>query len=1038
MKFSIPKKIKKAFKITFIIIGVLLLLMFSLPAMFPETVSQKIKQWTNKSINGELNFSKARLSFFNHFPSLTLTLYDFTLKGSKPFEKDTLIASKELALGINLKSVFSKSISISQIFVSNGNINIEVNKNGEANYNVYKNDTAHQTKNAADTGSASLNLEHIQIDKSNLVYDDRSIPILITAKGFNYSGKGDLSKAIFDLASSVKIDSFDLDYNQSHYIGSKKLKANLITKINTNSLAFIFEKNDLVLNRLPFNFNGKFEFLKNGYNMNFEINSDKADLYDVLSALPPEYAPWFSKIDAGGKTEITASLKGKYIASENEAPDLSFNMKVRDGYLDYDKAPATLKNLYVDFSTSLPKLNTDSLHVDLDSLYFNMDKSYLATQFHLTGLNTMLIKSKAKGELDLLKLSRGMGLQGMELAGTYRLQFDADGKYQTKIVQSGLRKKDTIVTSIPSFRFTSSLENGFIKYKSLPKAIEKISFVLNAACPDNNYKHSLLSIENINANVLTDYLKGFIKIKAGDVLQVDADIKSLFHLSDVQQFYPLDSMQLKGDLFVDVTAKGNFDQKKKIFPVTNAQINLKNGTVQTKYYPHPIEKINVSATVQSRNGSLKDLAINLLPAAFEFEGQPFQMQMNLKDFSNIKYNITSKGTIDIGKIYKVFAIKGYDAKGFIKTDLSLRGMQSDAASGHYERLFNSGTLQLNDLLLHSDLFPMPFLINKGVFHFDQDKMFFDQFKAKYGNSDFTLNGYLNNVVNYATKNNAPLKGNFDLKSNNLIVDELMAYADTSSKNKTTAATGVVIIPSNLSVTLNANANKVSYNGLNLTNVKGQLIIDSSKLVMKQSGFTIINAPVVMDATYKTVSPTKATFDYHINAKNFDIHKAYNEIKLFHDLATSAASVHGIVSLDYQLSGRLDSNMHPVYPSLKGAGVLSLGKVKVKGMKLMRAVSKATNRDSLNDPDLKDVNIKTKIENNIITIERTKLRIMGFRPRFEGQVSFDGKLNLTGRVGLPPFGIFGIPFTVTGTQSNPNVRLKRGKDSDKLEETEDKE
>ena len=1033
----IPKKIKKFLKITVFSIGFLLLLMFLLPILFPEKVSQEIKQWTNKSINGELNFSKARLSFFNHFPSLTLTLYDFSLKGSKPFEKDTLIASKELALGINLKSIFSKSISISEIYVSGGDINIEVNKNGEPNYNVYKADTIHQIKNPADTGSASLQLEHIQIDKTNLVYDDRSIPILITAKGFNYSGKGDLSKAIFDLASSVKIDSFDLDYNQSHYIGSKKLKANLITKINTNSLAFIFEKNDLVLNHLPFQFNGKFEFLKSGYNMDFTMNSDNADLYDVLSALPPEYTPWFSKIDAGGKTDIVASLKGKYIASENAAPDFNLNMKVRNGYLDYDKAPTTLKNLYVDFSTSLPKLNTDSLHVDLDSLYFNMDKSYFASQFHLTGLNTMLIKSKAKAELDLLKLSRGMGLQGLELAGIYRLQFDANGKYETKIVQSGVRKKDTIVTSIPIFHFNSSLENGLIKYKKLPKPIDKISFVLKAECNDNDYKHASLSVENINANVLSDYIKGFIKIKAGDILQVDADIKSLFHLADVQQFYPLDSMTLKGDLFVDVTAKGNFDQKKKIFPVTNAQINLKNGTVQTKYYPHPIEKINVSANVQSKNGSLKDLVINVLPAAIEFEGQPFQMQLNLKDFSNIKYDITSNGTIDIGKIYKVFAIKGYDVSGLVKADVSLRGLQSDATSGHYEKLFNSGTLQVNDLSLHSDLFPMPFLINKGVFHFDQDKMFFDQFKAKYGNSDFTLNGYLNNVINYATKNNAPLKGNFDLKSNNLIIDELMAYADTSSKNKSTS-TGVVMIPSNLSLTLNADANKVVYNGMEITKVKGQLIIDSSKMEMKQSGFTIIGAPVVMDVTYKTVSPTKATFDYHINAKNFDIHKAYKEIKLFHDLATSAASVHGIVSLEYQLSGKLDSNMHPIYPSLVGGGILTLGKVKVKGLKMMSAVSKATNKDSLNDPDLKGINIKTSIKNNIITIERTKLRIFGFRPRFEGQVSFDGKLNLTGRVGLPPLGIFGIPFTITGTQSNPNVHLRKEKDSDKLEETEDKE
>jgi len=50
---------------------------------------------------------------------------------------------------------------------------------------------------------------------------------------------------------------------------------------------------------------------------------------------------------------------------------------------------------------------------------------------------------------------------------------------------------------------------------------------------------------------------------------------------------------------------------------------------------------------------------------------------------------------------------------------------------------------------------------------------------------------------------------------------------------------------------------------------------------------------------------------------------------------------------------------------------------------------------------------------------------------------DGKLNIKGRLGLPPFGIFGIPFNVTGSQSNPLVKLKRGTDQD-LEETPDKE
>ena len=79
-----------------------------------------------------------------------------------------------------------------------------------------------------------------------------------------------------------------------------------------------------------------------------------------------------------------------------------------------------------------------------------------------------------------------------------------------------------------------------------------------------------------------------------------------------------------------------------------------------------------------------------------------------------------------------------------------------------------------------------------------------------------------------------------------------------------------------------------------------------------------------------------------------------------------------------------------------------------------------------------------IKNNILTIEKIKMRIAGFRPRLEGQCSLDGQLNLKGRIGLPPFGIFGIPFTVKGTQDNPIVKLKRDKDGKPLQVKDEKE
>jgi AsmA protein len=88
---------------------------------------------------------------------------------------------------------------------------------------------------------------------------------------------------------------------------------------------------------------------------------------------------------------------------------------------------------------------------------------------------------------------------------------------------------------------------------------------------------------------------------------------------------------------------------------------------------------------------------------------------------------------------------------------------------------------------------------------------------------------------------------------------------------------------------------------------------------------------------------------------------------------------------------------------------------------------------LKDPDVSKVDIKTTVKNNLIKMERFKFKVAGFRPRIEGESSFDGKLNIKMRLGLPPLGIIGIPINVTGTQENPIIGV--GKQTENLEETE---
>lgn len=912
---SIVFKIAKYLGITF---AVILGLLFLTPIVFEDQIKDQIKKIANERLSAELNYSDVSVSFFRHFPSLTLTLDNLSLNGSVPYKNEKFITAKEVSFGINVASlIFSKSVKIDQIYLSDSFINVKVNPSGEANYNIYKSQAA--ATEDKDSTETALKLERIEILNSKIIYDDQSTKIHFDAFGFNYLGKGDLNKAVFDLYSKAKIEKLNIVYENEPYLMNKKVNADLITKVNINSLSFFFQQNNLKINQLLIDFKGKFDFLKDGYNMDFVIKSDNSDLHDVFTAFPPKYITWLSKTEIKGNTNLLLTLKGDYIASKNIAPDLNLDLKIDSGFVNYNKSPFPVSNLNLDVKTKVPSLNPDLLTVDAKNLSLNMNKDYLKSKFYVKGIDTPEINADFKSKIDLEKLTKALGIPQIEL---------------------------------------------------------------------------------------------------------------------------------KGALTSDVKANGKFDLKNKLLPVTNGTIDLENGYLKTPYYPNPITNITIKSKIDNPKGTFGDLKIKLKPAQFTFEGKPVFVEADLSNFDDLAYDIKANGELDVNKIYKVFSQEGLDLDGFVKADVVLKGKQSDAEKGNYSKLYNKGTLELRNIGITSEYLPKKFIIKEGIFKINQDKMSFNNFLAAYGQSDFKMNGYLQNVFNYATTKTGVLKGKFKATSRYINVDEFMSNTSaetsvtqnsspkTETKQAENTQTGVIIIPTNLNLQFNAVAQKVSFDKLKLQNAVGNLSMNKGKLSMQNTGFNLIGCNVSMNANYQAVTPQKANFDYAIKAADFDIKRAYNEIEVFRKMASAAEKAQGIVSLDYQLKGRLNGKMEPVYPSLSGGGILSVKDVKVRGLKMFTAVSKETSTEAIKNPDLSKVDIKTTIKNNIMTVERFKFKFAGFRPRIEGTTSLDGKLNLKMRLGLPPLGIFGIPLTVTGTQDNPKIKV--GRKSQDLEETKDTE
>ena len=899
----------KAAKISGIVIVSILLLLYLIPLLFPGTVASEVKKIANERLNSKMDFSKSRFSFFTHFPSLTVSLDDLTLTGSAPFTNDTLLKAEQVAFGINIKRLlFNNEVKINKLFVSKALVNVMVNQKGEANYNIYI--APKDNKNTSEEGTA-IRLERIDFEDCHIKYNDRSAKILVDAKGFNYIGKGNLSEDIFDLSTDAKIDTLDFYYNRTAYLRKKELRADLITRINTNALTFILQKNELRINKLPLTFTGLFTILRDGYKINIQAASKNASAKDLLSVMPPEYLTWMDNTEMSGRSNLLFTFKGNYNVAKKQKPDLAFNLKIDDGAVNYKEAPVPLTDFQMDINAIMPSLDAEKLLVNLRTLRFKVgEKDYFNAYFKSKGLSEMHVDSSIKGALDLAAVDAALGLN---------------------------------------------------------------------------------------------------------------------------------TIDLKGILKTNIQAKGLFSTSKKLFPKTRGGISLRNGWLKTNSYPNPITDITFVANALNKAGTFEDLIVAVTPASFSFEGNPVYVNASFSDFNDLAYKAKVKGELNIGNIYKVFAQKGMDITGYAKANLSLQGRQSYAATGQYDKLDNRGTILLKNIKATSELFPKAFFIKQGNFRFQNEKMWFEKFYASYGKSDFNINGYLLNTINYFLESKGTLSGNFNMKSKLINVDEFMALEKGENKDRNIEVeyakedhpkmSGVVIIPKNLNVALTTNVDKVEYNGLTLNKLGGKAGLSKGNFYLENTTFNIIDCIVGIDATYKDESPTMARFDAHFTAKDFSVQRAYKEIPMFREMVTAAEKAEGIISVDYKIKGDLNGNMGPIYESLNGEGILALKDVKVKGLKLFDGISSKTGQNGLNNPDMQGIVIKSSIDNNLIHIDDFTFSVASFRPTIKGTTSFNGLLDLRMRLGLPPFGIVGFPIVITGTHQEPKIKIfsKTGKE-----------
>ena len=421
---------KKVLKIAGITLGVLLILILVLPFTFQGKIEKLVKQEGNKMLNAQFDFSALDISLIRNFPSASITLEDFWLKGAGEFQNDTLIQAGELTAAVNLFSLFGNSgYDISKIIIEDTKVKAIVLENGHPNWDVMKPsaDTTDTEETPTESAPIRIKLQKLSIKDLSVSYDDRQGGMYAAINHLNATCSGDFGSERTTVDLSMETPSLTYRTGGIPFLNKARLEADMNVDADFANNKYTLKDNTISLNAIQVNIDGWAAMQKNGIGMDMKLNTNEVGFKELLSLIPAIYAKDFQDLKTDGKASLTAFAKG--ILGQDQVPQFEVALDVKDGMFRYPSLPAGVENINITANVKNAGGNIDATEITVSPFDFVLAGNPFSLKASVkTPVSDPDLQASAQGTLDLGKIKEVYPLEDMTLNGTIQADMNLAGK----------------------------------------------------------------------------------------------------------------------------------------------------------------------------------------------------------------------------------------------------------------------------------------------------------------------------------------------------------------------------------------------------------------------------------------------------------------------------------------------------------------------------------------------------------------------------------------------------------------------------------
>ena len=617
---------------------------------------------TNKYIATPVDVKKIEVSFLNHFPSISVNLYDVTIQESSNDHKGILGSVKMISASFNPIDLLKKNYTIRGIHLSDGKVNLKINQDGTPNYLLIKKDSSKR--------NSSFSLKNITCEQIMIDYIDQKSDyhIALLAK----AATADLVQkdTILEISVIGNIVSDEIKVGKRKFLNNKLVDLDSDFEVDLRNRLYTFGKSELTIDKGRFEISGEVDV--SNKTLDLKINGLNTTFQSLNSVLSTDLSKYFKDYRSKGKVYFAGGVAGNYGLGKLPQVKLEFGAKKASFFHPAYKKQITDVSLTGSF-TSGNTNHRKNYRLELREFFCKLEEEQLE--------GSLVLQNFDDYRMDLI-------LRGAADVNTLLLLFPKDyvktafGKIDMDIHINGQLKNPTIGRNIQG--------NGEINLKN-------VSFVMTGKkLPFNKINGSLimrnndLAVSNLSGYVgNSDFrLNGFVIdipnliLRKNQKYVMQADLQS--------KHIDFDELLKSNFASRDTTATKNSTYEFRISPKIDLDFNCEIQHLKFKRFHG--RKIIGNLEIKNQIAVMKNVSFSSMGGKINISGSVNSKQENLIETiseSNFQH-------INIDSVFYVF--KNFNQDWLI--DKNLKG-QLDADINLY--MYFTKNLMLNSKSMIADI-----------------------------------------------------------------------------------------------------------------------------------------------------------------------------------------------------------------------------------------------------------------------------------------------------------------------------------------------